>query len=75
MITFKVIKEQHGWAIRTATGITTPFRLKEAAIQEAAFLAESIRCHGQCVEVIIDCEPSNDVHDTQHDVHSHAVAC
>jgi hypothetical protein len=54
MITFNVIKEQYGWAIRTASGMTTPFRTRDAALREAECLANSIRGHGQCVEIIVE---------------------
>jgi hypothetical protein len=54
MITFHVVKEPRGWAIRTCTGMTTPFRTKDAAIFEARYLAETIRCHGECVEIIVE---------------------
>jgi hypothetical protein len=54
MITFKVVKEQHGWAIRTGAGVTTPFWSRDSAIREAHCLAAAIRCHGECAEVIIE---------------------
>ena len=54
MITFKVVKEQHGWAIRTGGGVTTPFWSRDLAIREAHCLAAAIRCHGECAEVIIE---------------------
>ena len=54
MITFKVVKEQHGWAIRTGEGVTTPFWSRASAIREAHCLAAAIRCHGEYTEVIIE---------------------
>jgi hypothetical protein len=54
MITFNVIKEQHGWAIRTSSGMTTPFRTRDAAMREAECLAKSIRVHGEYVEVVVE---------------------
>ncbi len=54
MITFKVVKEQHGWAIRMGEGVTTPFWSRDSAIREAHCLAAAIRCHGECAEVIIE---------------------
>jgi hypothetical protein len=54
MITFRVVKEQHGWGIRTAEGVTTPFWSRSLAIREAYCLAAAIRCHGERVEVIIE---------------------
>jgi hypothetical protein len=54
MITFNVVKEEHGWAIRIGERMTTPFRSRDVAIREANCLADAIRCHGVCAEVIIE---------------------
>lgn len=54
MITFNVVRERHGWAVRMGERMTTPFRSREVAIQEANCLAEAIRCHGECTEVIVE---------------------
>ena len=54
MITFKVVKEQHGWAIRMGEGVTTPFWSRDSAIREAHCLAAAIRCHGERADVIIE---------------------
>lgn len=54
MITFKVVKEQHGWAVRMGERMTTPFWSKALAIQEANCLADAIRRHGECTEVIVE---------------------
>ncbi len=54
MITFNVVKERHGWAIRTDKRMTTPFWSRDLAIREANCLARAIRCHGECAEVIVE---------------------
>jgi hypothetical protein len=54
MITFSVVKERYGWAIRLGEGMTTPFRLRELAIREAKCLADAIRRHGEGAEVVVD---------------------
>ena len=54
MVTFNVVKEQHGWTIRIGERMTTPYWSKDLAIQEADCLADAIRCHGECAEVTID---------------------
>jgi len=54
MITFDVVKEEHGWAIRMGKCMTTPFRSRELAIREANCLADTIRRHGECVEVVVE---------------------
>ena len=54
MITFNVVKEQHGWAIRMGERMTTTFRSREVAIREAYCLADAIGCHGERTEVIVE---------------------
>jgi hypothetical protein len=54
MITFKVVKEQHGWAIRMGEGTMTPFWSRDLAVRQANSLAAAIRCHGECAQVIVD---------------------
>ena len=44
MITFKVVKEQHGWAIRMGEGTMTPFWSRDLAARRANSLAAAIRC-------------------------------
>lgn len=54
MITFKVVKEQYGWAIRMGDGTMTPFWSRDLAVHEANRLAAAIRCHGEYAEVIVE---------------------
>jgi hypothetical protein len=54
VITFKVVKEQYGWAIRMGECMTTPFWSRDLAIQEANSLADAIRRHGECAEVAVE---------------------
>jgi hypothetical protein len=62
MITFNVVKEQHGWAIRMGERMTMPFWSRDLAVREANCLADAIRCHGECTEVIIEgAEPNEPV--------------
>ena len=53
MITFKVVKEQHGWAIRMDERMT-PFWSRDLAIREANCLVAAIRRHGEYAEVSVD---------------------
>ena len=55
MITFSVVKEQHGWAVRSGACMMTPFWSRDLAIREANCLADAIRRHGQHTEVVIEC--------------------
>lgn len=55
MITFNVVKEQHGWAVRSGACMMTPFWSRDLAIREANCLADAIRRHGQHTEVIVEC--------------------
>jgi hypothetical protein len=54
MITFNVVKDQHGWAVRMGDRMTTPFWRRDLAIREAICLAEAIRRHGEGAEVIVE---------------------
>jgi len=54
MITFSVVRERHGWAIRMGERMTTPFWSKDAAIREADRRAGAIRRHGEIAEVIVE---------------------
>jgi hypothetical protein len=54
MITFKVVKETHGWAVRLGEQMTTPFWSRASAVREASRLAESFGCHGEAAQVIIE---------------------
>lgn len=56
MITFRVAKETYGWAVQMDQHMTTPFRTRELAINEANLLAGSLRAHGQLAEVVVDHE-------------------
>jgi hypothetical protein len=54
MITFKVVKEQHGWTVRTGEQMSTPFWSRVLAIREADRMAARIRRHGARTEVLIE---------------------
>ena len=54
MITFNVVKERHGWAVRMGERMTTPFWSRDLAIREAICLADAIRGHGQRAEVVVE---------------------
>lgn len=54
MITFNVVKEPFGWAVKMGQSMTTPFRSRDLAIQEANCLANAIRSHGEQIEVFIE---------------------
>jgi hypothetical protein len=59
MITFNIVKERHGWAIRMGERITTPFRSRDMAVREANRLAGAIGRHGERTEVIAeDADPT-----------------
>ncbi|PZO50100.1 MAG: hypothetical protein DCF16_13630 [Alphaproteobacteria bacterium] len=60
MITFNVVKEQHGWAIRMGERMTTPFWSRSLAVREANCLAHAIARHGERTEVIIEDADQNE---------------
>jgi len=61
MITFNVVKERHGWAIRMGERMTMPFRSRDLAVREASRLADAIRCHGECTEVFVEGAEPNEL--------------
>ena len=60
MITFEVVREQNGWAVRAGERMTMPFRSRDIAVKEAHFLADAIRRHGQSAQVIVEPAPPRD---------------
>lgn len=54
MITFTVVKDQHGWAVRSGNQMTTPFSTRNLAICEADRLAAAIRRHGVLIEITVE---------------------
>jgi hypothetical protein len=61
MVTFEVVKEQYGWAIRMGERMKTLFWSRDLAIREANFLADAIRCHGEYAEVIVEGDDPNEM--------------
>jgi hypothetical protein len=53
MYTCKVVKEAHGWAVRTDDGMSMPFWKRSMAVREANRACAALRDHGQSVELII----------------------
>jgi hypothetical protein len=60
MVTFNVVKEKHGWSVRVQECMMTPFWSKDSALTEANCLADAIRFHGECAEVIVECADANE---------------
>jgi hypothetical protein len=58
MVTFRVVKEKHGWSVKTGQPMTTPFWSRDAAVRAANRLAAAIRSHGEHTEVIIEAAPA-----------------
>jgi hypothetical protein len=56
MITFDVVKDRHGWAVRVGRRMTTHFWSRDRAVREANSLAEAIRRHGQRTQVIVEAD-------------------
>jgi hypothetical protein len=54
MISFKVVKERHGWAIRTGEEMMTPYWSRELAIREADRMSAGLSRHGALTEVLIE---------------------
>jgi hypothetical protein len=58
MVTFRVVKEKHGWSVKAGQPMTTPFWSRDAAVRAANRLAAAIRSHGEHTEVIIEAAPA-----------------
>jgi len=54
MVTFNVVKERHGWAIRAGGQMTAPYWSRGLAIREADSMAANIRRHGMPTQVLIE---------------------
>ncbi|MDP1736512.1 MAG: hypothetical protein Q8L23_03625 [Caulobacter sp.] len=54
MISFRVVKEPYGWAVRVGQGMMTPFRSRVTAINHANGFAETLRRHGETAEVVLE---------------------
>ena len=54
MITFNVVKEPHGWAVRIGEHMTTNYWSRERAVQGANRLAGAIHRNGGLIEVIVE---------------------
>ena len=54
MLTFNVVKEPYGWAIRMGERMSTPYRSRLSAIRDAQGMAEAIRRQGGCIEVVVE---------------------
>lgn len=54
MLTFNVVKEPYGWAIRMGERMSTPYRTRLLAIRDAHGLAEAIRRQGGAIEVVVE---------------------
>lgn len=53
MITFEVVKEPYGWAVRRDRSMMTPFWCKDLAIAEAGRMVDALRRHGAKAEIRI----------------------
>jgi len=52
-ISFRVVKEPYGWAVRMGEGMMTPFRSKVLAVRHANGFADALRRCGEPVEVVV----------------------
>ncbi|MFC3068475.1 hypothetical protein [Phenylobacterium soli] len=54
VITFQVVKEPYGWAIRQGRQMMRPAWCKAFAVEEAQRMADALRRHGELAEVWIE---------------------
>lgn len=57
-ISFRVVKEPYGWAVRVGEGMMTPFRSKVLAVRHANGFADALRRCGEPVEVVVEERPA-----------------
>lgn len=57
-ISFRVVKEPYGWAVRMGEGMMTPFRSKILAVRHANGFADALRRCGEPVEVVVEERPA-----------------
>lgn len=53
-ISFRVVKEPYGWAVRLGDGMMTPFRSQSLAVQHARGIADALRRRGEFAEVVVE---------------------
>jgi hypothetical protein len=53
MLTFKIVREQGGWAVQLGCAVTL-CKSRAAAIAQARRMAEAIRRHGEVVTVVVE---------------------
>jgi hypothetical protein len=56
-ISFRIVKEPYGWAVRNGHGMMTPFRSRALALEHANGIAEALRQRGEAAQVILE-EPT-----------------
>jgi hypothetical protein len=62
MVTFNVVRQEHGWAVQMGSSMTMPFRLRDMATREANSLADGIRRHGEIADVVVEAAGPSDLH-------------
>lgn len=58
MITFEVVKEPYGWAVRRDDCMMMPCGSKDAAEHEAKRMVSALRNHGQLAQVLFVATPA-----------------
>jgi hypothetical protein len=58
---FRVVRDAVGWTVCFGDAVTSSFRTRQYAIQEARRLCEALRMHGLDVQVLVEDEESGAV--------------
>jgi hypothetical protein len=53
---FRVVRDKVGWTVCFGDAVTSSFRTRDFAIQEAHRLCEALRMHGLDVQVVVEDE-------------------
>lgn len=59
IISFRIVREPYGWAVRMGDGVMTPFESRQLALQHAQGFADVLRGCGERVEVVCDEEAAS----------------
>lgn len=54
LISFRVVKEPYGWAVRTHEGLMTPFQSRRSAIEHASAFVDALRRQGHRAEIVVE---------------------
>lgn len=61
MITFEIVKEPYGWAVRRDSRMMMPAWCQAVAVEEAQRMVSVLRRHGQLAQLKFESNPNPDL--------------